>query len=88
MDNKKSIIKILSVINDSLNQNTIPVQSLNAQALGMTDPEYSRLIEIMLDAGLIKGFHPVSRMGQTYHNYKIVNPNLTLRGLEYYNANK
>ncbi len=32
MDNKKSIIKILSVLNDTITDDTIPVQKLNVQA--------------------------------------------------------
>ncbi|XKO57111.1 YjcQ family protein [Lysinibacillus fusiformis] len=88
MDNNKSIIKILSVLNDTITDDTIPVQKLNVQALGMTEPEYGRLIKIMLEAGLIKGFHPIRKMGQTYYDYKIVNPSLTLMGIEYFNSNK
>ncbi|UZM97249.1 hypothetical protein OL548_18715 [Lysinibacillus sp. MHQ-1] len=38
-------------------------KKLNVQALGMTEPEYGRLIKIMLEAGLIKGFHPIRKNG-------------------------
>lgn len=88
MDNKEKIIKILTVLNDSLAEETIPVQNLTAAGLEMTEPEYGRLIEMMLDAGLIKGFHPVGIMGKRYNSYKLMNPNLTLRGIEYLEANK
>lgn len=88
MDNKEKIIKILSVLNESLAEETMPVQKLTAEGLEMTEPEYSRLIEMLLDAGLIKGFHPISKMGQRYSSYKLINPNLTLRGIEYLEANK
>lgn len=88
MDNKENIIKLLKAINDNLGEERIMPNVYNAEALGMEVPQYYRLLEIVVESGLVSGFAPIKTMGQHFTQYKAMNPNLTLRGIEYLESNK
>ncbi|MCK1989459.1 YjcQ family protein [Lysinibacillus fusiformis] len=87
MNNKENILKLLKALNDNLGQKRISPEVYNAQALGLEEAQYHRLLEMVIESGLVSGFSPVKVLGQSYTQYKAIKPNLTLRGIEYLESN-
>lgn len=82
------ILAILKYLEESMDEPRIDFSKVNHEALGISEPRYGRIVEIMINEGLITGLSEVSFMGQTYPSYKAIDPNITMYGLEYIQENK
>lgn len=85
---KDIIIAVLQYLEDSLDEERIDFNKVNPDTLGVSEPRYSRVIEMMLEEGLITGLIKVPVMGQSYDGYKSINPKPTLHGIDYLESNK
>ena len=87
-ETKDIIIAVLTYLNDSLDEERIDFNKVNPESLGVSRPRYSRVLEMMLEDGLITGLHKISQVGKTYDGYKAINPRPTLHGIDYLDSNK
>jgi hypothetical protein len=79
-DNIKIIEEILVKIESQLDEKNIDWSKFNADALCMTKPRWCRLMTMLNDGGIIKGF---SYSGEADNpNVDIKNISLTFKGLE------
>ncbi|WP_342573723.1 YjcQ family protein [Solibacillus sp. FSL K6-1781] len=82
------VLAILKYIEESLDDPRIDFSKVNPEALGVSEPRYNRIIAMMLDEDLITGLTEVNWSEQEYPEYKAINPNITMYGLEYIQQNK
>lgn len=87
-DNFDVIIAILKYLDESMDDERIDFSNVNAEALGISEPRYNRILSIMLEEGYITGLAKVPMMGQTYNSYKAMDPRLTMYGVQTLNDNK
>ena len=87
-DNFDVIIAILKYLDETMDDERIDFSKVNAEALGISEPRYNRLLSIMLDEGYITGLTRVPMSGQTYDSYKAMDPRLTMYGVQTLNDNK
>jgi len=87
-ETKDIIIAVLTYLNDSLDEERINFGRVNPETLGVSEPRYNRVLEMMLEENLITGLIAVPTMGQSYNGYKAINPKPTLRGIDYLDSNK
>jgi len=78
------IIEILEKIAAQLNEYCIDWSKFNASALNMTEPHWHRMMAMMQDEGLVKGYE---YMGDR-EGYCTKNIRITLKGLQYLRDNK
>jgi DNA-binding Lrp family transcriptional regulator len=74
---------ILEHLDKSMDDETVDVKPISPEALGISQARWSRIIEMMLESGLIDGFSPIHRLGSSYQALKAVNPRITLRGIQF-----
>ena len=55
MDNFKAVYRILSALEKAMDQPAFDVQQIGHEALGVTQERWGRYMEMMADAGYIKG---------------------------------
>lgn len=85
-DNFKIIQEILSKIEEQLDEKHIDWSKFNHEVLNMSLPRWVRIMEMLDEAGVIRGF---SYSGDASNpKLEISNLRLTLRGLEYAEAAK
>ena len=86
MDNFKAVYKILSVLEKSMDLEEVNMELLDHNALGVTKERWNRYIEMMLDAGYIKGAS-VKRDITGSMRVECSDMRITLKGLEYLQEN-
>jgi hypothetical protein len=85
-DNFKIIQEILAKIEEQLDEKRIDWSKFNNEALNMSLPRWVRIMEMLNDEGVIRGF---SYSGESLNpQIDFENLRLTLRGLEYAEAIK
>ena len=86
MDNFKAVFKILSTLEKAMDLPEFDMSAIDYKSLGVTKERWSRYVEMMSDAGYIKG----ARVGTNTIGENIVKCNnirITLKGLEYLEQN-
>ena len=86
MDNFKAVYKILSTLEKAMDLPEFDMSAIDYKSLGVTKERWSRYVEMMSDAGYIKG----ARVGTNTIGEIIVNCDnirITLKGLEYLEQN-
>lgn len=78
MDNFKAIYKLLSALERSMDTTRFDLSPVNPETLELTYARWGRLLEMLADAGYIKGV--TVRRQVEIDSYGI---KLTLKGLEY-----
>ena len=86
MDNFKAVYRILSALERAMDLPQFDIEQIGPSALGVSQERWCRYIEMMLDAGYIKGAE-ISRYiaGETAVDAR--NMRITLKGLEYLQEN-
>lgn len=86
MDNFKAVYRILSALEKAMDLPQFDIEQIGPAALGVSQERWCRYIEMMLDAGYIKGAE-ISRYitGETAVDAR--NMRITLKGLEYLQEN-
>ena len=86
MDNFKAVYRILSALERAMDLPQFDIEQIGPAALGVSKERWCRYIEMMLDAGYIKGAE-ISRYitGETAVDAR--NMRITLKGLEYLQEN-
>lgn len=87
MDNFKVIYKILKVLEKYMDHETVPLELISNEALGISKERWSRLMKMLVDNGLVEGVRNIEFDGQTVPMIKLNNPSITLKGLEYLEEN-
>ena len=80
-DNLNIIKEILSRFEQQLDKPSIDWSKFSHEALGMSTPHWVRIMSMLSEEGLIRGFSYSG--GETEPRLDIGNIRLTLRGLEY-----
>ncbi|GGA31187.1 YjcQ family protein [Psychrobacillus lasiicapitis] len=87
-DTKDIIVAILKYLEDSLDEERIDFNKVNPEALGISAPKHSRILSMMIEEGYIDGLRKIPTLGTTYSGYKALEPRITLKGIDYLEANK
>ena len=58
-----------------------------AEAFKLNEPHFARILKMLVESGYISGVEIWKSMDCDYPRYKTVNPEITLKGLEYLNEN-
>lgn len=74
---------ILEHLDKSMDDEIVDISPISHEALGISHARWSRIIEMMLESGLIEGFSPVHRLGSTYTAFKEMDPRITLKGVQF-----
>lgn len=82
------VVAILKYLEESLDEERIDFSKVNPETLGVSDPRYNRVIEMMLSERYVTGFHKIPIAGQSYNSYKAISPNITLAGISFLSQNK
>ena len=86
MDNFKAIYKILRTLEAAMDYPEFDMSQINHEALGVSVERWARYIEMMADAGLIKGVKVYGDiLGATHVDNNGIR--ITLKGLEYLTEN-
>ena len=82
-----AIYKILKHLEKSLDFEVPDHTPIEAESLKISDPKWARLMKMLVDDGDIKGVLAINRPGISYPLVKLVNPTITLKGIEYLKEN-
>jgi hypothetical protein len=82
-DNFDVILEILEKIRDQLNEEYVVWSRFNADSLNMTIPHWNRIMAMLADEGLIKGYEYMNKNG----GFNVRNIRITLKGLCYLRDN-
>lgn len=86
MDNFKAVYRILSALEKAMDLPQFDIEQIGPAALGVSQERWCRYIEMMLDAGYIKGAEISQHItGETAVDAR--NIRITLKGLEYLQEN-
>lgn len=86
MDNFKIIYKILSVLERSMDLEQCNIERISPEALKISKERWNKYIEMLLDAGYIKGVNIEKYItGET--EVDVDGIQITLKGLEYLSEN-
>lgn len=86
MDNFKIIYKILSALEKSMDLEECNLDSISSEALKITNERWNKYIEMLLDAGYIKGV-TIQKYVTGEINVDAEDIRITLKGLEYLSEN-
>lgn len=86
MDNFKIIYKILSVLEKSMDLESIDTERISSNNLGISQQRWIKYMEMLLDAGYIKGVS-IKKYTDGEMRVDIENIRITLKGLEYLSEN-
>ncbi len=87
MEEYRVIYKILKHLEKSLDFEEPDHTPIEAESLKITEPKWARLMKMLVDEGYIKGVLVINRLEISYPFVKLVNPTITLKGIEYLNEN-
>jgi DNA-binding PadR family transcriptional regulator len=83
MDNLKLQYRILKFIEKAIEVIEFPRETFVPETFGVTDVVFSRTLERLSNDGYITGIWFGSVLGQDVKTYKLNNPQITSKGLEY-----
>ncbi len=86
MNNFKIIYKILKHLEKSLEVEQVDISMFNHEMFNIDKSHFDNILIMLLDAEYIKGVTPIHSIGGSSY-VKIVNPTITLKGLEYLEEN-
>lgn len=86
MNNFKAVYIILSALEKAMDCPILDTDAISAKALGVSEERWARYIEMMIDAGYVKGANVHTDItGRTV--VEIDDMRITLKGLEYLQEN-
>lgn len=81
-ENFRIIYRILRTLERSMDVEEFDVKAISAEALGISQPRWHRILKMLLDAGYISGVHITKDVaGNVYVDSP--DPMITLKGLEF-----
>lgn len=86
MDNFKTIYRILSALEKSMDIEEPDWRCISAERLGISEARWKSLMQALIDAGYIAGVKAVSTKTDGLEIY-LIEPRITLSGLEYLESN-
>nr|DAH62216.1 MAG TPA: YjcQ protein [Caudoviricetes sp.] len=86
MDNFKTIYRILSTLEKSMDIEEPDWRCISAERLGVSEARWKSLMQALIDAGYIAGVKAVSTKTDGLEIY-LLEPRITLSGLEYLENN-
>lgn len=81
------IYKILKHLEKSLDFEVPDYTPIETESLKISYPKWSWIMKMLADDGDIKGVLVINRPGISYPFVKLVNPTITLKGIEYLKEN-
>lgn len=87
MDNFKIIYKILKILEKTMDAEEFDNQLISYETLGISEIRWSKIMKMMLVNGYIEGVRNIEYDGATSPTIKMINPTITLLGLEYLEEN-
>ena len=87
MDNFKIIYKILKILEKAMDAEEFDNQLISYETLGISKIRWSKIMKMMIDNGYIEGIRNIEYDGATSPIIKMINPTITLLGLEYLEEN-
>ena len=81
------IYKILKHLEKSLDFEVPDYTPIETESLKISYPKWSWIMKMLFDDGDIKGVVVINRPGISYPFVKLVNPTITLKGIEYLKEN-
>lgn len=82
-----SIYQILYSLREGLDNEEPKKDRISSDSLGLSTPKWSRIIKMLYDEGYIKGIAIVQKQNYAYPDVVLVNPTITIKGLEYLQEN-
>lgn len=84
----RTIYKILSILQKSMDYESFDVSSLSAANLDVTEPKRRALLGMLLKNGYVEGFQAIQYIGDPTPNIEgLEGIRITLKGLEYLEEN-
>lgn len=84
MDNFKIMYKILRELEKNMGNENFSVETISAEKLKVSFEKWEQLLILMQDEGYIKGLVLSKDLSQSFrHIAEPINPQITIRGLEY-----
>ena len=83
MDDFQLIYKILRILQKAMDLEQFDRNTLSAEALGLTEPKWSRIMAMLLKEGYISGGDTWNALDCSYPKVSLARPEITLKGLEY-----
>lgn len=87
IENFKIILKILTYLNKSLDEEYFDSELISANTLGITEIRRNNLLEMLYDAGYIKGLSIKYYVDWGFVVTNLDKTKITLKGLEYLETN-
>ena len=81
------IYKILKRLEQAMDEEEFSWREISHEILDITEARWTRLIQMMMEDGLIDGFDVSHYCGRTMPGIKALDPRVTLRGLEFLSEN-
>ena len=85
MDNFKIIYKILRYINDCLQYEEFDEEHFTAAYFGISNPLFLNLLKMLVDENYVKGIRIITN--KCGSDFVLIEPRLTLAGMEYLENN-
>ena len=87
-ENFRTIYKILSILQKSMDYEVLDIQRLSADNLDVTEPKRRALLGMLLKNGYVEGFQGIQYIGDQTPNIEgLEGIRITLKGLEYLEEN-
>ena len=86
MANFKLIYQILTLLDKYLDHEEPDWSKLSAEHFKVTEKRFTHIMLMLYEAGYIDGIEPIPLGGSEY-DFKMINPSITLRGMEYLEEN-
>ena len=86
MDNFKAIYRILHYLEQAMDYDEPDMDRISSQALGLTENRWESLMETLVSEGYVDGIK-IRRFVDGYVEMCMINPRITLKGLEYLKEN-
>ncbi len=87
METKDIILEILKKLEKSLDDDNFDQQLISAETFGITVNRRNYILQIMEDAGLIKGVKALSANDRAPYGIMLKNLKITLQGIMYLDEN-
>lgn len=87
-ENFRTIYKILSILQKSMDYEVLDIRRLSADNLGITESKRKVLLGMLLKNGYVEGFQVIQYIGDQAPNIEgLEGIRITLKGLEYLEEN-
>lgn len=84
----RTIYKILSILQKSMDYEVVDIRRLSADNLGITEPKRKALLGMLLKNGYVEGFQVIQYIGDSTPSIEgLEGIQITLKGLEYLEEN-